>query len=769
MNGDSNVPVVLVAAPTGKDGVLAVAVLRQAGIAADACASLGELALRCDESTNALLIAQEALVASELPLLLQKLNQQPAWSDLPVIILTGGGGRSTAGQGALEIFGPTANVTLLERPFQVLTLVSTIQGALRARRRQYEVRDLLEQREMVLSSISDAFSALDHQWRYIYVNDRVCEQAQLSRDEIIGRRIWDLFPQLVGTDFYERCHRVVTEHRPEHFEHFHEQWGRWLETRIYPASEGLVIFRADISERKRQEELMRESERKLQENEHRLRLAIGAADAGTFDYYPATGRLEWSDRCKELFGLPPEATVTYDTFLQGLHTDDRARVDGIVRRVLQPGSDGRYDTEYRTIGINDGRERWIAAKGTVLFDFTGQAARFIGTVLDITDQKEHEFQLQRAKQGLEEANRAKDHFLAMLSHELRTPLTPVLMTIAALRRDPDLSDELQADLEILQRNVELEALLIDDLLDLTRIAHGKLELHSTATNLHGLIDHALSISEAETSEKHLEIIRRFDARHVHVWGDGARLQQVFWNLIKNAVKFTPAGGRIEVMTRNPTASQLEIVVADTGTGIEASLLPRIFEAFEQGSATRSGGLGLGLAISKRVVDLHGGTITAASDGPGRGARFTVTFDAMETSLLDGPARLPEEIQPREARGAKILLVEDHEDTAKVLRRILEKAGYIVRPAGSVAAAREVAEQGEVDLVISDLGLPDGNGLELMQYLSHSYRLRGIALSGFGTEEDVAASRAAGFTEHLIKPVDWEQLKLAIGRLLDGDR
>ena len=170
-----------------------------------------------------------------------------------------------------------------------------------------------------------------------------------------------------------------------------------------------------------------------------------------------------------------------------------------------------------------------------------------------------------------------------------------------------------------------------------------------------------------------------------------------------------------------------------------------------------------------MVDLHEGTITAASEGPGRGARFTVTLDAMETSLLDGPARLLDDTQPGARPGAEILLVEDHEDTAKVLRRILGKAGYIVRPAVTVAAARQVADERKVDLVISDLGLPDGSGLELMRQLSHSHGLRGIALSGFGTEEDVAASRAAGFAEHLTKPVDWEQLKLALARLLDGDR
>ena len=762
--------VVLVLAPTGKDGLLAVATLRKAGIAADAYPSLAELARRCDESTDSILIAQEALIPSELPILLEVLSRQPAWSDIPVIVLTSGGGSDAFSLRALEIFGPSASITLLERPFRVVTLLSTVRVALRARRRQREMRDLLAQREMVLSSISDAFSALDSEWRYTYLNDRVAEYAGLKREEMIGRKIWDLFPQLVGTDFHQRCLRALAERQPDRFDHFHEEWSLWLETRIYPAEDGLVIYRSDITERKEQEERMRQSESLLQQSEDRLRLALEAVDAGTFDYYPQSGTLRWSDRCKALFGLPPQAEVDFDTFLRGLHPEDREQVAALVARTLQPKSDGRFETEYRTVGIEDGKERWIAAKGLVFFDHTGRAARFIGTVLDITAPKQSELELQRAKKEAEDANRAKDHFLAMLSHELRTPLTPVLMTIASLRRDPTLSSELQRDLEMLQRNIELEALLIDDLLDLTRIAHGKLELHSTAVDLHALIEHALKIAEGDSAGRRLEIVRRLEAKHFHTWGDTARLQQVFWNLVKNAIKFTPPEGRIEIITRNLNPASIEIVLRDNGVGIEPGLLPRIFEAFEQGGrdvTSRFGGLGLGLAICKRVVDLHHGTILAASEGRGRGATFTITLVAIETSLLDGPATyLAGDFA--QGKGVQILLVEDHEDTARVLRRILEKSGHGVSLANNVTDARARAAEKNFDLVISDVGLPDGSGLELMRHLSTTYGFRGIALSGFGTDEDLAASRAAGFAEHLTKPVDWERLQRAIARLTNRE-
>jgi PAS domain S-box-containing protein len=758
---------VLIVAPIGKDAALAASVLEQAGIPTQICDSVSDCSLKIGENTLAFLVAEEALDAQQLPPLLKTLQNQPAWSDLPVIILTSSGGGDRMSQEVVNIFGPAGNVTLLERPLRGVTLISAVKAAVRARRRQREVRDLLEQRETVLTSISDAFSSIDFEWRYLYVNDRVAELAGLPKSDMLGRNIWEIFPDAVGGEFYKLAHIAMRERRAVQGEFFHAPWGRWLDTRIYPTNSGIVVFRADITERKHHEAVARERELKLQESEDLLRLATEAADIGTFDFYPKTGEVRWSERCKELFGLRPEAHVTYETYLSGVHPEDRHLVQEAVQSVLEPGSSGRYELEYRTIGIEDGKERWVAEKGRVVLDASGQPERFIGTILDITERKNAEILLQRAKQEAEEANRAKDQFLAMLSHELRTPLTPVLMTIASLRRQPNLADELQRDLEVLQRNVELEALLIDDLLDLTRIAHGKLELNRDAADIHASLDHALSISASELKEKNITVTRDFAAREHHCWGDAARLQQVFWNLVKNAAKFTAPGGQVQLRTRNDAAHHVIVEVSDNGIGIEPQLLPRIFDAFEQGgrtTTTQYGGLGLGLAISKRVIDLHGGSIVASSAGRGHGATFTVTLQAMETSLLEEPVvYLPDDLV--EERTAELLLVEDHADTARVLTRILQHAGYRVTHAGSIAAARERAAAQRFDLVVSDVGLPDGSGLDLMHGLHAKYGLRGIALSGFGTDEDRAASAAAGFAEHLTKPVDWPLLRDAIDRLL----
>lgn len=413
--------------------------------------------------------------------------------------------------------------------------------------------------------------------------------------------------------------------------------------------------------------------------------------------------------------------------------------------------------------------RWMACTYVPEVDQSGQVRSFVAVIQDTTDRKMSELALERAKREAEEANRAKDQFLAMLSHELRTPLTPVLMTLAMLRRESELSDTVRQDLEVLQRNVELEALLIDDLLDLTRIAHGKFELHHEAVDIHTSIERALEISKPDLSKKNLTITAKLEAREHHCWADSARLQQVFWNLLKNAIKFTPGGGKVEIRTHNDADHFIIIEVADNGIGIDPSVQPRIFDAFEQGGRSvtgKFGGLGLGLAISKRVIDLHHGTIVVESAGPNRGATFTIKLKAMETSLLEGPAYLLD-FDAIAAGPAEILLVEDHQDTARVMCRILESAGYAVVHAPGVTQARELVTQHRFDLVISDVGLPDGTGLDLMRHLKETHGLRGIALSGFGTEEDVAAAREAGFTEHLTKPIDWDRLRDAITRLVAG--
>ena len=761
---------VLILTPTGRDSTLAAEALAEAGIAGEICRDLAELSGRIGEDAAAVLLAEEALSAAELPQFLERLRVQPTWSDLPLLILTSAGQREdTASVEILKLFGPSGNVTLLERPLRSVVLVSTVQVALRARRRQHEVRNLIEERETVLASISDAFSALDRNWRYTHVNDKVAELAGWPKEKMVGRVIWEIFPEAVGTEFYEHAQHVMTTGEPRHGEFFYAPWNRWLDTRMYPTKDGIVIFRADITERKKQEQLAEEREAKLRESQDRLRLATEAADIGTFDFYPSTGELQFSERSRELFGIPPEVEVTYESYLAGVHPDDRHIVYETVNRVRKEGSSGRFDIEYRVIGLADRKERWVSERGRAVRDESGNISRFIGTMVDITDAKNAEILLEQAKNSAEEANRAKDRFLAMLSHELRTPLTPVLMTIAALRREPDLRDDIRRDLEVLQRNVELEALLIDDLLDLTRIAHGKLELHNDAVDVHGAIEHALSISAGDIAAKHIQVIQRLEAREHHCWGDPARLQQVFWNLIKNSAKFTPEGGRLEISTRNNQNHQIVIEITDTGIGIDPQVMPRIFDAFEQGGGvitSKFGGLGLGLAISKRVVDLHHGTIEARSMGPGCGATFTVTLSAMETSLLEGPVLFLES-EPDPVKHVQVLLVEDHVDTARVLGRILKNAGFDVSHAATVAEARALAGGRRFDLLISDVGLPDGSGLELMKTLRDAQGLTGIALSGFGTEDDLAASREAGFAAHLTKPVDWERLRSEIDRLVVG--
>jgi signal transduction histidine kinase len=384
-----------------------------------------------------------------------------------------------------------------------------------------------------------------------------------------------------------------------------------------------------------------------------------------------------------------------------------------------------------------------------------------------------------ARAELEAAAQAKDDFLAMLSHELRTPLTPVLMTVAMLEKDEALPPQTRDDIAVIRRNLEIQVKLVDDLLDLTRVARGKFELQQDVTDVHDLVRHAVETTcRSDAKCQRLQVATHAEARRHHVWGDKARLEQVLWNLLRNAVKFTPEGGRIEVATRNPRGGGIAITVTDSGVGIEPANLPVIFNAFEQGGRNvtkQFGGLGLGLAICKAIVELHGGTIRADSPGHGRGATFTVTLPVTTAPVAPatgvdagdaGAAAGNLDVQSPGAGGGRlhVLLVEDNVVTLKVMSRLFRDFGYEVTPAADVASAKDAARSKQFDLVVSDLGLPDGDGLDLMRQLRDQFGLRGIALSGYGQEEDVRESRDAGFIEHLVKPVDFARLEAAVRRV-----
>jgi signal transduction histidine kinase/CheY-like chemotaxis protein len=380
------------------------------------------------------------------------------------------------------------------------------------------------------------------------------------------------------------------------------------------------------------------------------------------------------------------------------------------------------------------------------------------------------------RQELIDANAAKDQFLALLSHELRNPLTPVIAMVEELEAGISDPGSNRQALEVIRRNVELEARLIDDLLDVTRIAKGKLQLSFEVVCVPEILQRAYEICQEDILSKNLNVDFQLRAKHVHIQGDPARLQQVFWNLIKNGVKFTPANGRIIIETLNPNPGEIEIRISDTGIGIGPEKIDKVFNAFEQGQSSitrRFGGLGLGLAISKAMVEAHNGKISVTSAGKDLGATFairlkTVPAPAAADDGVDGHRPVPARKSPGKLTSRHLLVVDDHHDTCLGMKMMLERRGYHITLAHSAEQALEKAGKAKFDLLISDIGLPDRSGYELMHELQQSSGLRGIALTGFGTEHDVNRARDAGFSEHLTKPINFERLEEAIQGLLKAE-
>jgi PAS domain S-box-containing protein len=416
-----------------------------------------------------------------------------------------------------------------------------------------------------------------------------------------------------------------------------------------------------------------------------------------------------------------------------------------------------------------------------------QPAGWVLVLRDVSPQKraalerERTLREQAARAEAEATNIAKDRFLATLSHELRTPLTPVLATVTAMLGDGDLPESLHSVLEMIRRNIVLEARLIDDLLDLARIQRGSLLFQRELFDAHKIIHSVIDICRDDMCHAELGLEIDLLARRHHVDGDPTRMQQALWNLMKNAIKFTPAHGRLIVRSRNfgenarsPGSPDLAIEISDTGIGIDRSVLPRVFDVMEQGGISntrRFGGLGLGLTISRSVVEHHGGRLTAHSAGLGLGATFTIEIPTVSapaaTSTDLAPSASPFSLVLPVSRPLRILLVEDNHDTLTYLSRLLSLRGHHVHAAATMTSALQVASAAELHVIISDIELPDGSGLELMWTLRAHRTIPAIALSGFGSAADIEQSHSAGFAIHLTKPVDFRRLEQSIQQLV-GD-
>jgi PAS domain S-box-containing protein len=509
---------------------------------------------------------------------------------------------------------------------------------------------------------------------------------------------------------------------------------------------------------------------RLRDLEERRRLALESAAIGTFDYDPVSGALHWDTRCKELFGLPPEASIGYDGFLAAVHADDRDAVTAAVTRVLDPEGPIGFDHEFRAIGVDDGVERWLRAVGQALFDTAGRAIRFLGSVQDVGQRKRIEAELEEARQRSEAANRAKDEFLAVLGHELRNPLAPIRTALDLMRlRQPD---ALVRERETLERQVQHLVRLVDDLLDVSRITRGRIELSRAPVEVAAVVAHAIEMASPLLERRGHRLSCDVAARGLVVEGDEDRLAQIVANLLTNAARYTDPGGSIEIRAEVRDA-QLAISVRDSGIGIAPDVLPRIFELFVQGERRidhAEGGLGIGLAIARSLAEAHGGRVEAASDGLGKGSVFTLCLPRA-TATAARQAAAPE--RPRaadlDAPGPRVLIVDDNHDAAEMLAEALEARGFRTCVAFDAPQALDRAAQFRPHVALLDIGLPVMDGYELARRMREVPELRAVklvAVTGYGQASDRDRSTQAGFAAHLVKPVALGEVSDLVGSLAE---
>jgi PAS domain S-box-containing protein len=527
--------------------------------------------------------------------------------------------------------------------------------------------------------------------------------------------------------------------------------GRWIRANGRAFFEGPVPKRfvgtvQDITDRKKADEAVQ-----------RLAAIVESSEDAIISKDLNGAIMSWNQGAERIFGYRADEAIGKPIMLL-IPSDRQDEEREILWRIRQGQRVDHYETVRQ---CKNGSKIDVSLTISPLKDKEGIIIGASKIARNITERKQTQRELEHAKEVAEAASRAKDTFLAVLSHELRTPLTPVLMTAAVRERDPGLTQTIQAEMAMIRRNVELETKLIDDLLDLSRITSGKLTLQMELLDLNTAVNQVCDICRSQIQEKGIELSFDLDTSIAPVNADASRLQQVLWNVLKNAAKFTPEGGSIHVCTARRD-EWVQVQVQDSGAGVAPELLPKIFDAFEQGDVrvTRKfGGLGLGLAISKALVELHGGSIRVESPGVGEGC--TVAIELPAASPQASESMVDRSIVQPSKQLLRLLIVEDHPDTALLLKRLLEGSGFAVQTAGSVAEALKAAEGADFDVLVSDLGLPDGTGCELMRQIRDRHPLRGIAMSGYGMEEDVRRSREAGFSEHLVKPVDIASLERAI--------
>ncbi|HEX5751576.1 MAG TPA: ATP-binding protein [Archangium sp.] len=690
--------------------------------------------------------------------------------------------------------------------------------------------------EQLLEVVTDGVLALDVQGRPTYVNTSAERILGRSRHLLLGRRLWAELPGLEETELYRACHRALAESTPTTVEEHLASLGAWLEARVFPTSEGLLVLLRDVTALKHMEAVRsrwraEHLAQDLSRSEARFRSLeliseASAALSSTLELRQALERLTRS--------LVPRFAGWCGIYLrQGKGPLERVAFTDVdpVRalRLRKAGKQWEGPYPLPTAVLEGGRpeplpvltEEALApepdeALRELRRAFVGMRGLAVPIVLDgqkpgvlvlatgdeyraydaddvrlceelahraaITVEHARLFELARQERDrAEEANRAKDEFLATVSHELRTPLTAILGWTSILRTSTLTPEKQTRALETVERSARAQAQIVDDLLDISRIVAGRMRLDMQPVKLAPVVEAALDAVRPAAAARNVQLEPQLEAGVGSVQGDAQRLQQVAWNLLTNAIKFTPDGGQVTARLRC-VEGHVELQVTDSGKGIDPAFLPHVFERFRQGdgsSTRRYGGLGLGLAIVRHLVELHGGTVQAHSEGEGRGSTFTMRLPLIAarppegaspgiSSMLPDPslaAYLPD------LSGVRVLVVDDEQGTRELLRALLEERGAVVSSASSAAEALEQLQRAPPDLLVSDIGMPDADGYTFIRQVRALPPARGgqvpaAALTAYTRLEDRTRALSAGFHVYVPKPVDPIELVMALANLIN---
>ena len=637
----------------------------------------------------------------------------------------------------------------------------TTETVLAIEKREEEV---VRQREIFAQAPGFTIIMNGPEHRVAFVNDS--HRRLFGSDEWVGKTIREAFPDLVGQGYFELLDRVYATGDPyrsgavpvrfrppgSHLEQIRIM--DFIYAPTYDSERnlnGVFCEGFDVSQQI-------EAEKALRESEEQLRLATEAADVGLWDVNLVSSTLFWPPRVKAMFGISADVEVSMADFYAGLHPDDRQRVTEAFDSAIDPSRRALYDVEYRTVGREDGIVRWVAAKGRGIFDEQGECVRVLGTAIDITERRAMQDLLRLSEERLRLADRKKDEFLATLAHELRNPLAPIGNAAAVLKHPGSPREEVTRFAEMIERQTKAMAVLLDDLLEVSRISTGKLLLKKKVVSVASLVESALEPVRPALETKNHALRIEMDGGELLLDVDPIRVSQVLTNLLNNAIKYSDQGGAIVLRSRSSHA-EVTFEVEDNGIGLSTEQIPTIFDMFAQVSPTTDrseGGLGIGLAVAKALVEMHGGRISAGSPGLGMGSRFTVVVPrgAVRSAALEFRDEAPQAA----ASGSRepIVIADDNVDAAESLAALLELEGYAVHVAHDGMQAFQIASEVKPVACFLDIGMPGMDGYELARRLKATSEGAGmflVATTGWGKAEDKRRSEEAGFDLHMTKPID----------------